>query len=71
MNVQPKTELSREEMESVFADRVKATYGMSVAAYRSAKARGEIPMSSKEIALEVFSGEAAQESIEGNRIRGW
>ena len=50
-----RTTLTAEEMQERFAERVKALYGLSVSEYLAARRAGTLE---RDIALEVFSGEA-------------
>ena len=54
------TALTRQEMQELFARRIRAVYGMTVGEYLAARKNGELEKRPGSIELEVFSGEAAQ-----------
>lgn len=62
--MEPKTELSREEMTAIFEERVKEAFGLSVTEYLHARDAGTLPQTTAGIALAVFSGEAGNGQLE-------
>lgn len=56
-----KTELTRDEMRTVFARRVKDAYGLTIDEYLDAKQHGSLPQDAQLTSIEVFSGEAARQ----------
>ena len=61
-----RTELSPGEMQERFSRRVRELYGMNIEQYRAARKNGTLPRLPGSVALEVFSGEAAEGQSQAN-----